>query len=216
MDSTSQPGSTPPPIDPLPALQTSVVLLRKAKAGDRQALNDLIARYYERVRRLVRIRMSAQLRRSLESCDLAQETLRVAAGKLAAFEPRDHHAFIRWLAVIAQHQINDARAKFEAEKRDRGREVPLEASSSMELGYADSGPSPGSVAGDAELREIYDACVTQLPEEYREIILLKEFEDASWEEIRKATGAPTAHAAQQKFYRAQVKLAGILKLHLGS
>jgi len=50
-----------------PDLQPSMLLLRRAQAGDRDALNDLIVRYYDRVFRIVRIRMGKRLRRTMES-----------------------------------------------------------------------------------------------------------------------------------------------------
>lgn len=209
-----KPGESPSQLTPLPPFGPSVELLRRAQEGDSRALDDLIRRYEERVRRVVRIRMGAQLRGAMESCDLVQETLRVAADKLPAFEPKDQGALLRWLAVIAENQIRAASDKLRAEKRDRGREVPFPTDTSQGPGGGTRN-SPSSLAAAAELQEIYDACVAALPEAYRELILLRDYEESTWEEIAERLGAPSGHAMEQKYYRAQVKLGELLRLRTG-
>ena len=71
--------------------------------------------------------------------------------------------------------------------------------------------SPSSIAGNAELQEIYDSCVAELPPEYRDLVLMKEYEAAPWEDIQRKTGALSVHAAQQKNYPAQIRLSALLK-----
>ncbi len=197
---------------PAPGLATSIELVRKAQGGDRGALDQLFERYYERVYRIVRIRMGARLRGVLESLDLVQETCAVAARKLDAFQPEDRASLIQWLARIAEHQIHDAADRIAAQKRDVGRETPLE---SGDLGST-RGASPSSIVANQELKEIYDACVEGLPGDYRELILLRDYALASWEETARAVSAPNVHAAQEKYRRAQVRLAGSLRKRLGT
>src|SRR6185436_5043609 len=55
-----EPMSTDKPDDPC----ISIELLTEAQAGDRNALNELLKRYEERLRRVVRVRLDARLRRS--------------------------------------------------------------------------------------------------------------------------------------------------------
>lgn len=200
---------------PLPELEQSLVLLGKAKSGDREALDRLVGRYYDRVLGLIRARMGARLRRAMESGDIAQETLRVAAQKLDDFVPREHKDIIRWLAAIAEHQIHDACDRVAAQKRDIDRETPLRSEGDSGPPLAARQPSPSSIVAEKERQELLDACISELPPDYRQLVLMRENEECSWEEIQRLTGSPTVHAAQQKYYRAQIKLAQIYRARTG-
>ncbi|NOT30020.1 MAG: RNA polymerase sigma factor [Planctomycetes bacterium] len=210
---TSKDGSELPP---LADFSPSLVLLNRAQTGDRAALNELLERYYDRVYRIVRIRMGAKVRGAMESCDLVQNTLKKAAEKLGSFQPRGHSSLINWLAAIAENQIRDAADRIKKQER----EVPIDdlahqgSQSALGLAPPDGGPSPSSMVANAELREIYDACVESLPDRYRELILLRDYSATPWEDIARTLGIPGPHAAQEMYRRAQIKLAGLLRLRL--
>ena len=55
-------------------LTQSLDLVRSAQNGDGGALNLLFERYYERVRRVVRMRLGNKLRQEMDSGDILQET----------------------------------------------------------------------------------------------------------------------------------------------
>ena len=66
-------------LDALPDPRRSLDLLEQAQGGDRQALEDLLSRYQERIRRIVRIQLgSSALRRHHDSMDIVQSTFRAA------------------------------------------------------------------------------------------------------------------------------------------
>lgn len=203
----------------LPDLTESMELVRRAQDEDEEALNRLFQRYYERVHRIARIRMGALVRRAMEPCDIVNETYMVAARKLPSFVPQDQASIINWLARIAERQIRDAHRRVTADKRDVRIEQELDRptpSQSMSFAgiVAGPGPSPSTIVANAELKEIYDSCVEELPEDYRELVLLREYAGASWEVVCEELNRPNAHAAQQMYHRAQVKLAGILRTKL--
>jgi RNA polymerase sigma-70 factor (ECF subfamily) len=201
---------------PLADFSPTMELLGRAQAGNRAALNELLERYSDRVFRIVRIRMGARLRGTVESCDIVQNTLKKAAEKLGSFQPRGHAALIQWLAAIAENQIRDAADRL----KKREREVPIDehaqegARDAVSPLPSDGGPSPSTLVANAELREIYDACVESLSEHHRELILLRDYSAATWDEIALTLGLPGAHAAQEMYRRAQIKLAGMLRLRL--
>lgn len=204
-------------VQPVPDLGESLVLVRMAQEGDREALNRLFERYYDRIYRIVRIRMGAKLRTVLDSYDIVQETCAVAVRKIGDFQPRDHASLIQWLARIAENQIHDARDKMDAIKRDKNREVALDAAAVRDgesypgLQISSGGPGPSTIVANSELKEIYDACVEALPQEHRELVLLREYAGASWEDITEKLGRPNVHAAQEAYRRAQIKLASLLR-----
>lgn len=206
-----------PDFGPAPLLLESADLLRQAQAGDRAALGALFERYEERVKRIVRLRMGPKLRGVLESVDLVQETYLAAARGFDGFQGKERGSLIHWLARIAENQVRDAADRWSAARRDSDREVSFGSRGASSAGGArepaDRGASPSEEAAQKELREVYDACVAELPLRYREIVILRDYELLEWPEIVVHTGG-SAHAAQELHRRAHLKLAGILESRL--
>lgn len=205
-----------------PALGASLDFVARARQGDRLALDDLFRRYQERVHRIARIRMGPRIRSIMESADLVQNTFLVAERRLPDFEPHSHAAIINWLARILQNQINDAQDYATAARRDKDREAPMElfgAGSSAGQGVRRelqaSDPSPSAMAAEHELVGIHDACVHELEGDEREVILLRDYADGSWEFIREQLGRPTTDAVQQLHCRARTKLARLVSSRVG-
>ena len=73
-----------------------------AKNGDKSALSQLYTAYAERVRRILRLRMSKELRPKLDSMDLVQDALLSALEGLGDFMYKNEGDFLRWLSRIAQ------------------------------------------------------------------------------------------------------------------
>jgi RNA polymerase sigma factor (sigma-70 family) len=103
----------------------SVELVRRAQGGELPALNRLFERYYDRVRKIVRMRLGPNLGKYVETEDILQETFIAAVHSFDRFEVRDDAGLILWLSKIAEHQIQNAAAYHGAQKRDRRREVAL-------------------------------------------------------------------------------------------
>jgi RNA polymerase sigma-70 factor (ECF subfamily) len=202
-----------PPLDPQPPLdaQESAHLIQRARAGDDAAFGALFSRCHDRVLRIVRLRMGSQLRSSLESADLVQDTYAAALRGFPAFRGDAPQDFLRWLARIAENQVRDCVDHLAAQRRAREREVPLDAlapgsNASGSIALAGREPSPSEQAAYGELREVYDACVAELPERQREVVLLRDYECQDWGRVAEEL-ACSAHAAQQLYHRAQLKLA---------
>jgi RNA polymerase sigma-70 factor (ECF subfamily) len=214
------PGPDDVVLDPPPGLAESLDLVRRGQQGDRAALDELVARYQDRVRRIVGIRMGQQFRGLLDSLDLTQETWMAALRGLSGFEPRGHGSIIRWLARIAENQVLDARDRVQAARRDRRREQPAaEAAASEDTGVllpAAADPSPSEVASQRELRATYDACVAALDPVHRDVILLRDYSLLDWPEVREQLGRPTVPATQELYRRAQLKLGELLRQRLES
>jgi len=200
------------PHDVPPELGESVNLVRRAQDGDREALGALVLRYQDRVRRLVRIRMGPQFDGVLDSLDLSQDTWLAAMRGLGGLQARDHSGIIAWLARIAENQVLDAADRLNTAKRDRRREVPLSEDGSA--AGAARGGSPSEEASRRELKAMYDACVAELPPEWRQVVLLREYSLAEWPAISEQLGRPSVHATKQLYRRAQLRLGALLKERL--
>lgn len=192
-------------------------LVRRAQDGDEQALAALFARYYERVRRIVRLRLGTRLRSVLESGDILQETFLSALKGFHRFEVRDDAAFVNWISRVAENQIRDAADHHRAQKRDAARAVPLEVG--REDGGRDdpaaTGPSPGEEAARGERLALVEECIAELPDEYRELIVLRDYVGESWEEVARQTGRPSPDAARMMHATALVELTRRVRARCG-
>lgn len=207
--------SCPGPL-PDPAASRSLELLARAQAGDAVALNELVAGLQDRLLRIVRIRLGSSgtgLRRYIESGDVTQETWRAACAALADLRVRDGSDLLNWLSRIATHQIRDQIDRVQAQRRARDRERALGENSTAEPVDPHSGPV--SHAAFNEVAEVLDAAIAELPEDYREVILLRDYCAADWESIAARVGREGVHAAQQLHQRAWMKVRRIAGPRLG-
>jgi RNA polymerase sigma-70 factor (ECF subfamily) len=196
----------------------SLELVLRAQQGDREALNRLFQRYYDRVRAIVRLRLGMKLRERVDSSDIAQEAFVAALLSFESFEMREPASFIQWLSRIVERQIMAAADYHGAKKRDHRREMPLPAHNG-EAGTATvpfdledgDGLRPIDIVGDSEERARVEGCIERLPEEYRELILLRDYAGASWEAVAEETGRPTAAAARMMHARAMIELGQCLR-----
>jgi RNA polymerase sigma-70 factor (ECF subfamily) len=195
----------------------SLDLARRAQTGDEEALNELFRRYQEPLRRIVRIRMGAHLRRQggLESMDIVQQTFAKAHTKLEDVEIRTPQAILAWLARIAERQVHDANDHMSARKRDYRRTSALQFGDESFGSVFDIEPEatdtlPEARAERNEMKVAVDEAMLELRDDYREIILLRDYAQADWESIAEEVGAPNVRAAQATHYRARAKLASLL------
>lgn len=192
----------------------SLDLLRRAQDGDGGAVDQLFGRYYERVRRIVRMRIGPVLRRRIDSGDILQETFIAAVGSFDRFEVRDEASFISWLARIAQRQVFAAVDHHSAQKRDSGRDVPLVHSvrtDAIGIDPAASGLSPVDQLSHDEQTSMVEECIAELPEPYRELIILRDYAGASWDTIAEETGRPSAAAARMMHSKAMIDLGKLVR-----
>lgn len=214
----SMPHSRPDPFrllsrsltpEDLPDPRHSLDLLAQAQAGDRAALEELLTRYQDRIRRIVRIQLgSSSLRRDYDSMDIVQSTFRAALPKIGDLRPRTAAGLLQWLALIATNQLRDAYASQRAAKRDIRRVGPLHPEASgetVEPSAGAAGPAPDEQVLMRELRDLLDAAVERLPGDQRRVVLLRDYCGQDWEciaaELERESGA-----ARQLHQRAWIAL----------
>lgn len=188
-------------------------LVRRAQSGDHEALQPLFQRYYERVRRIVRARLGAPLRSRLDSGDIVQEVFISALRGFDRFDMRDEAALIHWLSVLAENRIRDAADHFGAEKRGDGKVVPLSqpgASGTIHVDPVLTGPGPAEHAARGEQLARLEAALDALPEDLREIILLRDYAGMDWKAIAEKVGRPSPDAARMAHGKALLRLAELM------
>jgi RNA polymerase sigma-70 factor (ECF subfamily) len=197
----------------------SIELVNRAQDGDDEALNQLFDRYYERVRRIVRLRLGRKLRSALDSGDILQETFTQAVQGFDGFEMRDEASLIHWLSKLAERQIIAAADYHGAKKRDKSREVRLRGPASQDgtpasgasFGLAADATAPLQKLTENEQVDIVERCIRDLPEDYRELIILRDYAGASWESVAEQTGRPSAAAARMMHARALIDLGKLVR-----
>jgi RNA polymerase sigma-70 factor (ECF subfamily) len=165
-----------------------------AKEGDQSALNQLYSVYADRVRWMVRFRMSKELRSRLESMDLVQEILAHAFSGLDKFTYSNEGDFVRWLSRIAENELRGSLKKLHADKRDIRKEVrlntprsTLEESFAVALDPIDA-TTPSAIISKREEFDKLAKAIDTLKPEYRDAILLTKIEGLSYQEIGQRLG----------------------------
>jgi len=151
-------------------------LMRRFRAGEGGAFPVLVQRHRARVFAFV-LRLTQHHARAE---DALQETwLRVVRGA-AAYQPTAK--FTTWVYTIARNVCTDGA------RREQHRATEALAEEPVDTGTPWNNPERG--AGSAELRPLLEAAVAALPEEQREVFLLRELAGFPFAEIARMTGAP--------------------------
>jgi RNA polymerase sigma-70 factor (ECF subfamily) len=180
----------------------SSALLRRARDGAPDALEELYGRVAPRLLAFVRLRLGRTLRSELESRDIVQATLLKSFEHFGQFERADTRSLMAWLSRIAENEIRD-RADYHArQRRDARLDVPLDA------GHLDLPARVRSaltqLVFDERARRV-EAALEALEPHYREVIILRSFEELGFREIGVRLGK-SEDAARMLFARAMAAL----------
>ena len=168
-------------------------LVRRARAGDADAFTALVERHAPRILRLVRGFVPEQ-----ECEDVAQDALFKAWRKLPEFDGRSQ--FYTWLYRVAANTAMDWR------KRERHRRhAPLPESPEGEEAVPSAEPGPRVGASHRELGAAIDRAVEALPPHYHEIVVLREVQGLSYEEIAVTLGISKG-TVESRLFRARERL----------
>ena len=190
-------------------IETTLRLVASAKSGDARALNDLFERYLPRTRRIVACRMGWRLSQLEDHEDLVQETLLRVFKGLERFEARSEGSFRHWVAHCVECAIRDRARHAKRAKRGGGAEKrwgDLAAESLAESIFASDQPTPSAIVRAAELEEKIEASLLELPERYRELIVLRSLCGMSYKEIAETMGFDREATVRNAYSRALHKL----------
>jgi RNA polymerase sigma factor (sigma-70 family) len=193
-----------------PDITKTMELVRRAKDGDAVSLDRLIERYYERVRSIVRVRLGKRLRRYLDSGDVLQQTFKVAVESFDRFDMLDEASLINWLSKLAEHQITDAAASQNAARRNPDRVVPIDGETgdgeAQVREIEDDTTRPLDAVAFRDDRLLIEESLASIDDDYRELILLRDYAGHSWAAIAEATERPSPDAARMMYARAVFEL----------
>jgi RNA polymerase sigma-70 factor (ECF subfamily) len=192
-------------------------LLAKAKNGESAAVDQLLARHRDPVRRMIDMRLDRAIARRVDASDIAQEVLLEASRRLRDYLGKPDLPFHLWLRHIARDHIIDAHRRHrKAQRRSVDREQANQAGpadqSSVELiaQLIDRELTPATAALRKELQSRFQTVLAVLDDDDREVILMRHFEQLSNQEVAAALDL-TEPAASMRHLRALRKLRELLE-----
>lgn len=154
----------------------SLELVRRARAGESNALAALLGRYRERLLGRVRLMLGPEARSQADSEDFLQATLLAAIEHLQGFEPQNERAFLAWLTTIARNRIHDTVR--------RRRETAFQSLSESISGDKRPATPPSQAIHNEQSVRLVEA-LEALDAQSREIVELRDLEGRQFQEIGK-------------------------------
>lgn len=177
------------------ATVTDQQLVAKVQKGDSRAFDMLVLKYQHKILGLI----SRYVHDADEVQDVAQEAFIKAYRALPNF--RGDSAFYTWLYRIA---INTAKNYLVSRsRRPPGSDVEVEDAEYYEGGGALRDiETPESALYGAELKEVVERAIRELPDDLRTAVTLREFDGLSYEDIAEIMSCPVG-TVRSRIFRAR-------------
>jgi RNA polymerase sigma-70 factor (ECF subfamily) len=183
-------------------------LVRAAQGGDEQAFRSLVERYHRRVVQLA----LGMVKDADEAMDIAQETFVRVHRYLPSF--KGDSSFFTWTYRIAMNLSLDVqRRKARSERVEMGENDDAEIEAAMDPpSHALAGPQRQAL--NEELRGKIEEALAALSENHRSILLLREVEGLSYEELARVLGIRKG-TVMSRLFHARLKMQNKLREYLG-
>jgi RNA polymerase sigma-70 factor (ECF subfamily) len=185
--------------------------ISRAATGDEAARQRLLGFYRPILRRMVAAQLDRRLAARVDPSDIVQETMIDADRKLARFLDGPTVPFLVWLRKIAAERVIDIhRRHLGSQRRSLIRELrgprPDDESARQLLEFvAMSRTSPsGELMREEEIERIR-AAIEGLPAQYREVLVMRHFDQMEPDEIAQILGITPA-AVRARILRALLRL----------
>jgi RNA polymerase sigma factor (sigma-70 family) len=160
-------------------------LMRRVRAGDQQAAEELVRRYEPTIRRVVRVRLvDTRLQRLFDSMDVCQSVFGsfFVHAALGDYELNTPEQLLNLLVAMSRRKVVDQSRRAGAARRDYRRVT--EGPADREKNWAATGASPSQqVAG----RELLDEFRRRLTDQER-LLADKRAAGLNWNQIAAETG----------------------------
>ena len=169
-----------------------VDLIRLARDGSGDCLGELLDRYRNYLKLLASSRIPHWVKGRAGSSDVVQEVCVQAHQSFGQFRGSSEGEFLAWLRTVLATRLNRLLEQHVgAEKRDVRRERSLHelanslgrSSVRLEELLIDRAPSPSSAMQRSELLVATSNLMAELPDDYRQVLLLRHIDGLSFTEI---------------------------------
>ena len=174
-------------------------LIGKAKQGDAFAINVLLSRYrnYMAILLATAGEYGGRLNARFDSSDVVQNTLIDAHRDFPNFNGNVEKEFLAWLRKILAFNLADLVREHHAEKRDVDRQVEFndslsQSSQRLERLLPQDRNQPRGFNSKQEVIVMLADTLAQLPKDYREVIVMRHLQKASFEDIAQKMGRTSA------------------------
>jgi RNA polymerase sigma-70 factor (ECF subfamily) len=193
------PGRTPEDAE-------DIRLMELVGAGEEAAFEQLV----ERHQRLVIGTVGRMLGSGSDAEDIAQQVFVRVWKNAKRYEPRAK--FTTWLLKITRNLVFN-----ELRRRSRHPQVPLQSESDEEERPLkdEQAVAPDASLLEQELQQAVDAAIANLPETQRMAVVLRRYEELSYEEIAEALDQSVS-AVKSLLFRARTELRVSLQRYLSS
>jgi len=181
--------------------QNDADLVRQTLCGNTSAYNGLVMRYQRQVYNLA-YRM---LGNAEDAGDLVQDTFLRAYGALASF--RQDASFLTWLYKIASNLCID---QLRSRKARSALSLDVELEEGREPAADSRSCGPEELAIRDSVQEVVQRAISNLPEKYRVVVVMRHLQDMSVEEIANVLEMPTG-TVKTHLFRAREMLRGRLR-----
>jgi RNA polymerase sigma-70 factor (ECF subfamily) len=177
-----------------------------ARAGDEAAFQQLV----ERHQRLVVGTVGRMLATGSDAEDIAQQVFLRVWKNARRYEPRAK--FTTWLLKITRNLVFN-----ELRRRSRHPQVPLQTDADEEERPLkdDHALAPDASLLENELQQAVDAAIARLPDTQRMAVILRRYEELSYEEIAEALDQSVS-SVKSLLFRARTELRQSLQRYLAS
>jgi len=191
-------------------------LCRRIVAGDPSAVDRLLERHRPRLRRMVEVHLDRRVVARVDASDVVQEALAEAAVRLPDYARGANFPFYPWLRQIAWerllqlHRRHIGAAKRSVTRERAGGEFDSEHSVlqlAQWVAAKESSPSQRRVR--EERRSELMSSLLELPEHYRQVVVLRHLEELQFDEIAAVLNLGV-EAVRSRYRRAIERLHGIL------
>jgi RNA polymerase sigma-70 factor (ECF subfamily) len=167
-------------------------LLARAKQGHAECLGTLLDQYRNYLNLVARDQIDLHLAARVNPSDMVQETFLQACRHFPDFRGSTEHELLAWLRrILARNIVAAFHHNRGAQKRDVRRNVSLEqivgradqSVSRLQSVLASPGSSPSATAHREELALTVADRLSELPADYREVIVLRNLQGHSFNEV---------------------------------
>ncbi len=183
--------------------QTDLQLIDATLSGKTEAFDELIRRYQDRLVHSLEHALNSRD----DALDVAQQAFVLAWKKLSTF--RRESAFYSWLYRIAR---NVAISSIRQPKIKSGSLDQLQDAAGFEPTDGNSESAPEHALKQFEEINLVQNALQEIPEEFRQPLILKEIDGMSYEQIAKILDIPLG-TVRSRIFRARQELIAKLQRH---